>query len=81
MNSKVQKAIKIIEDELVNYLKFNGRTSSSELSKLMGLDGPCDPVSGQKGWAFGFFYTRLIEQSRIKLIQEKRGSTKFFEAV
>ena len=47
----------------------------------MGLDGPCDPVSGHPGWAFGFFYTRLLEQGRIKMFQEKRGTRKFFEAV
>ena len=81
MNTKVQKAFKIIEDELVNYLKKNGRTFSSDLAYATDLNGPCDPVSGQPGWAFGFFYTRLMEQGRIKMIQERRGAKKFFEAV
>jgi hypothetical protein len=81
MNIKVQRAFKTIEDELVDYLKKNGQTPSPELSKATDLNGPCDPVSGQPGWAFGFFCTRLLEQGRIKIIQEKRGARKFFEAV
>ena len=81
MNTKVQKAFEIIEDEIVNYLQKNGNTSSADLSEIMGLKGPCDPVSGQPGWAFGFFYTRLLEQGRIKMIQEKRGARKYFEAI
>jgi len=81
LNTNIQKAFKIIEDEFVDYLKIYGQTSSPELSKYLDLNGPCDPASGQPGWAFGFFYTRLLEQGRIRLIQEKRGARKYFEAV
>ncbi len=81
MNKRIQSAFKIIEDEIVNYLKSNGKTSSSELSGAMDLKGPCDPVSGQRGWAFGFFCTRLLEQDRIRMIQERRGARKYFQAV
>lgn len=81
MNTKVQKAFKVIEDEIVDYLNKNGRTSSTDLAYATDLNGPCDPVSGQSGWAFGFFYTHLIDQGRIKMIQERRGAKKFFEAI
>ena len=80
MNNKIQNAFKIIEDEIVNYLKSNGKTSSSELSGAMDLNGPC-ARSGQHGWAFGFFYTRLLEQNRIRMSQERPGARKYFEAL
>ena len=37
MNIKVQKAFKSIEDEIVDYLKKNGQTTSSELSRRVCL--------------------------------------------
>ena len=81
LKENVECALRIIENQFVEYLRMHGRSKSRPIMDALGLGGPCDPDSGHHGWAFGFICTRLLDQKRIVMHQEKKGGRKEFEAV